>query len=294
MTDVINQPRIDPRFLQRWVEVRRAEGRKRLRALVVIVVVLVVGALALGSLYTPLLKVRHVRIDASGPVTGRQVEALTGLDHYKLMVDVDATTIVRDLDSVPRLGGARVERRWPSTVAISVSVRTPLANVARPGGGWATVDATGRVLAYVARPSAGLPVLQGAVTAPAPGRWIDGSLGPKVVPGTEPGAALDMDAAADSATVPNGVAAALALLQALPASVFREAISVTVSSSGGLSMSVLPADVAAGSISVDFGDGSQLAAKAAALVTLLTQADLSDVGSIDLTVPDRPAALTAR
>jgi hypothetical protein len=262
--------------------------------LVVIVVVLVVGALALGSLYTPLLKVRHVRIDASGPVTGRQVEALTGLDHYKLMVDVDATTIVRDLDSVPRLGGARVERRWPSTVAISVSVRTPLANVARPGGGWATVDATGRVLAYVARPSAGLPVLQGAVTAPAPGRWIDGSLGPNVVPGTEPGAALDMDAAADSATVPNGVAAALALLQALPASVFREAISVTVSSSGGLSMSVLPADVAAGSISVDFGDGSQLAAKAAALVTLLTQADLSDVGSIDLTVPDRPAALTAR
>jgi hypothetical protein len=59
-------------------------------------------------------------------------------------------------------------------------------------------------------------------------------------------------------------------------------------------MSILPATIAAGSIPVHLGDGSQLAAKLTALTTLLAQADLSGVQSIDLTVPNRPAALTAR
>jgi hypothetical protein len=294
VTDVIDQPRIDPRFLQRWVEVRRAEGRKRLRALVVLAVVLASGAMALGALYTPVLKVRHVRVSVSGAVSGPQVEALAGLDHYKLMIDVHAATIVKDLDAVPRLGGARVDREWPGTVAIRISVRTPLAIVARSAGGWGTVDATGRVIGDVAAPVVGLPVLLGTGTAPAVGSWIGGSLGPSVIPGTVPETALDMDAASDSATIPKGAAAALALLQALPANVFADVISVTVSASGGLSMAVLPASVASGSIAVDFGDGSQLAQKAAALSTLVTQADLSGVASIDLTVPDRPATLTAR
>ena len=60
-------------------------------------------------------------------------------------------------------------------------------------------------------------------------------------------------------------------------------------------MAVLPASVGIGrSISVDLGDGSQLAAKLTALATLLTQANLAGVAQINLTVPDRPAALTAR
>ncbi len=294
MTDVIDHPRIDPRFLQRWVEVRRAEGRRRLRALVVLVVVLASGALALGVLYTPLLKVRHVRVSVSGAMTGPQVAALSGLDHYKLMIDVHATTIAKGLDAVPQLGGARVARQWPGTVAIRVSVRTPLAVVARSAGGWATVDATGRVLRDVTAQPVGLPALLGIGTAPAPGSWIGGSLGPSVAPGTKPEAALDMGAASDSASVPRGAAAALALLQELPAPVLADVISITVGVNGGLSMSVLPATVAAGSIAVELGDGSQLVQKATALTTLVTQADLSGVTSIDLTVPDRPATLTAR
>ena len=292
MTDVIDHPRIDPRFLQRWIEVRRAEGRKRLRALVVLAVVLASCGLAMGALYSPLLKVRHVRVAVSGSMTAPQVEALSGLDHYKLMIDVNAATIVKELDAVPQLGGARADRQWPGTVAVRVSVRTPLA-VARSAGGWATLDATGRVLADAAAPSPGLPMLEGVGVAPAPGQWIAGSLGPAIAPGTKSAAALDMDASSDSASVPKGAAAALALLQALPAGVLVDVMDVIVSPSG-LSLSVLPANVASGSIAVDLGDGSQLAQKAVALATLVTDANLSGVASIDLTVPDRPAALTAR
>jgi len=57
---------------------------------------------------------------------------------------------------------------------------------------------------------------------------------------------------------------------------------------------VEPADVATGSVVIRFGDESQLAAKVDALDAVLTETSLAKVVSIDLTVPDRPAVLTAR
>ena len=42
------------------------------------------------------------------------------------------------------------------------------------------------------------------------------------------------------------------------------------------------------------GDGSLLGQKLTALAALLTQANLSGATGINLTVPDRPAVLTAR
>jgi hypothetical protein len=86
----------------------------------------------------------------------------------------------------------------------------------------------------------------------------------------------------------------LAAITALPAAVRSEILGVSVDASGGLSMAVLPTNIAAGSIAVNLGDGSQLARKLSALTALLGQADLSGVASVDLTVPNRPAALTAR
>jgi hypothetical protein len=129
----------------------------------------------------------------------------------------------------------------------------------------------------------------------APGQWLEGSAGPDVAPPIPDGPSLvDLNAAADTSAVPAGAAAALAILVALPASVRSEILSVSVASGGQLSMAVLPADIASGSIPVVLGDGSELAQKLTALVTLLTQADLSGVTGIDLTVPGRPAALTTR
>ena len=42
---------------------------------------------------------------------------------------------------------ASVRRDWPSTVAIAVVERVPVATTALPAGGYALLDATGRVLA---------------------------------------------------------------------------------------------------------------------------------------------------
>jgi hypothetical protein len=82
--------------------------------------------------------------------------------------------------------------------------------------------------------------------------------------------------------------------QLMPASIRPDVSQVTVGPNGQVSMSVLPATIATGSITVLLGDGSQLASKLTALTALLTQTSLSGVTSINLTVPDRPTALTAR
>jgi len=293
VVDVLNRPRIDPRFVQRWIEARRAEGRRRLRVLVAAVSLLVLLLLSFGSVYTPLFHVRHIRVTVSGPVAESAVVALAGVGHGNLMIHINPAEIARRLDAYPQLGGARVAKHWPGTVSIRVSVRTPVANVARATGGWATVDATGRVLTDRAAPVIGLPVLQGAGVAPGPGQWLAGALGPVVIPGTKPSAALNMDASSDSATLPSAPAAALAVLQSLPPALLSEVVSVTVGPNG-LSLAVLPANIAAGSVPVDLGDESQLGQKVAAFDALLTQTDLANVVSIDLTVPDRPAVLTAR
>jgi hypothetical protein len=105
---------------------------------------------------------------------------------------------------------------------------------------------------------------------------------------------VDLNAAPDSPSVPIGTAAALGIVAAMPASLRTEVLSVTVDGGSQLRMSVLPANSAFAAISVDLGDGSQLAAKLTALATLLAQANLAGVAQIDLTVPDRPATLTTR
>jgi POTRA domain, FtsQ-type/Cell division protein FtsQ len=293
LTDVIQRPRIDPRFAQRWIDVRRAEGRRRLRFLIAGASLIVVVLLAFASLYTPLFRVRHVRISVTGSLPDSEVLAVAGLNHERLMIHLSPAAIAARLDADPRLGGARVAKHWPGTVTIRASVRTPLVNVARAGGGWATIDATGRVLADQSSPAMGLPVLQGDGMAPAPGQWITGGLGPSVVPGTKAPVAIDMNASSDGANLPTAPAAALAVLEVLPAQLLSEVVTVTVGAKG-VSLAVLPVNVAAGSIAVDLGDESQLGQKVAALDALLTETNLANVASIDLTVPDRPAVLTAR
>jgi POTRA domain-containing FtsQ-type protein len=292
VSDLLQHPRVDPRFVQRWVDVRRAAGRRRLRIVIAAVALSVLCLLAFGSLYTPLFRVRHVRVKISGATPAAGVVDLAGLNHQELMIHINTAALVRRLDADPWLGDARASKHWPGTVDLWVSVRTPLANVARPGGGWVSVDATGRVLQSLAAPAPGLPLLQGVASVPAPGGWIPGAVGPAAVMGTK-AAAVNMNASADSTTIPTPPAAALAVLASLPARVRSEVVSITAGQSG-LSMAVEPANVATGSVVIHFGDESQLAAKVDALDAVLTETNLANVVSIDLTVPDRPAVLTAR
>ncbi|MDA8044899.1 MAG: cell division protein FtsQ/DivIB [Actinomycetota bacterium] len=284
-----SQPRIDPRFARRWAEARREEGRRRLQALLVAGGVVGLALLVLGALYSPLLRVRHLRIQVTGPVAAAQVGRLAGVTAHTLMIDVHASSIAARLDADPLLGGARVVRRWPGTVEMWAVARTPLAVAATADGRWAQIDVTGRVLGVVATRPLGLPVLQGLRGIPAVGAWVAGTAGPDHSPAESPDALVDMVAASDGPDVPQGPAAVLAVLDSLPATLRAAVLTVEVQSGPGLTLVVSPPRLASGTVTVLLGDGSQLQQKTAALLTMLDQADLGGVTGLDLSVPDRPA-----
>jgi hypothetical protein len=301
------RPAVDPRIARRWVEVRRQEGRRRLRWLVGAGGVALAVGLVAGALYSPLLAVRHVSVTIvaapvpgpSGPGPGAggsiypmptystsQLRQWAGMAGRPPMIDVDAGRIEKRLDAQPWLGSARVDVRWPDTVSVSVVERRPLAALAEPGeSGVALVDPTGRVLADVAALPVGLPPIEGLGAPPPPGSWLPGTAGPQ---GRVGSTGADLSAAADAPDVPSGAAAALALVAALPASLRADVFLVEGGPGAPLQLVMAPPEVASGTVRVIVGDGSALAAKVAALVTILDQADLAGVGVIDVSVPSRP------
>lgn len=303
MTDLMDRPspteppRIDPRIARRWIDARRQEGRRRLHVLMASLGVLACAGLAAGSLYTPLFQVRHVRIAVAGHISSASVARLAGVTHKTLTIDVNGAAIAARLDADPWLGAARVVRHWPGSVDISVQVRSPIAVVRVPGAGavasWAEVDPTGRVLADVAGPPTGMPVLQGPGSVPAPGGWVAGSAGAAAAPDAPSSGLADMTASSDGPDVPAGPGAALAFLEALPTGLRADVSSITTASGQGLSLVVNPPRTATGSVTVLLGDGSQLQAKVDALVTMLDQGDLTGVAGVDLSVPSRPSTASS-
>lgn len=290
------RPAIDPRIARRWIDARREEGRRRLKLLVGAGSVAGAAGLAALSLWTPLLEVRHVRVSVAGPVPATTIRALAGLDRSTQMIDVDTAAIRARLDADPQLGGAAAQRRWPTTVAISVAVRTPVAAVPVPGAvpaRWAEVDITGRVLTEVTATPYGMPLLLGTGPVPAVGAWLAGSPGPSIGPRTTAAAMVDMQAAPAGPDVPAGAAAALAVAASVPPALRSAVVSVTAGAGTGPTVVIEPPRRATGAVSVGFGDGSQLAAKVTALTALLQQTDMGGVSSVDLSVPSRPAEITS-
>jgi hypothetical protein len=286
-------PEIDPRIAQRWIDARKEEGRRRLRLLAVAAVFATLVGLAVGSLYSPLFQLRHVEVSVrgAGPAPdAAAVARLAGIVGSPLVIHFDANAAAARLDAVPSLGAARVVVHWPRTVSISVSTRTPLAAVALPGGpagthGWALVDSTGRVLSDSATVPAGVALITETSEVPAPGAWLAGSPGPAADPAAPEGG-VDMNAVSDAADMPEPTSAALAVLADLPPLLRSDVVSMDATT---LTMVVVPPRLASGSMTVSFGDGSQLSAKVAALVAVIEHADLSGLAYLDLSVPARPA-----
>ncbi|MGI8752606.1 MAG: cell division protein FtsQ/DivIB [Acidimicrobiales bacterium] len=275
------RPPMDPRFKERWVRVQREQGHRRLRAAAAAAAAVIVIAGGVGAAFSPLLAVRHVRVAVTAHVAAEKVLAVTGLGDHRPMVEVNAAAAVSRLDTLPWVASARVSRQWPSTVAVTITERRPVAQVA-VAGGVVDVDATGRVLTQPQAATAALPALIGAPGAGRPGMWLAGT---------------------SRLSRPQGrVGASLAVASALPASVAARVATVTVDGHGTVTLALRP-----GSTTVTLGEvaapgdpagatavtGSSvpvtLARQVAALSTLLSTVDLSKVAQIDLTVPDRPA-----
>jgi cell division protein FtsQ len=250
MTAVIARPRvaIDPRLRARRVSVRRDEGRRRLRRLLVAVGVVTVAGLAVAVAYSPLLAVDHVEVRGAGP-TRRTVLAATHLAGGAPILFVDAGRTAAAVRRLPAVASADVERSFPHTVTVTVTLRVPVAWAPAGPTGAALVDVHGVVISRTPTAPVGLPELIGLTKIPAPGGRV-APLGP--------------------------AALAAALVPALPGRV----VGVTLGPTG------LTVGVIAGP-QLRFGDTTALAAKARAAAALLG-ALLRPASYIDVSVPDAP------
>ena len=173
MTDQLSATApIDPRFRRRLIEVRRHEGRRRLRLLAGATACAAVLGAAWGASRSPLLDVDHVRLTGAAHTRPSRIIQTAGSLPGRPMVDLDEAAAAQRIERLPWVADARVRRRWPNTVSIEVRERAPAASVPAAGGGWALVDDRGRVLEPVPNAPADRPALEGVPPVGAPGTLV--------------------------------------------------------------------------------------------------------------------------
>jgi cell division protein FtsQ len=170
---------VDPRIRERWVAVRRAEGRRRLRILLVLLAVALVGTAAWVALASPLLDVDHIIVRGTVHTTPEQVASAAQIARGDAMIWVDDGAAASRVEALPWVRSAHVVRDWPGTVRITVTERTAAAWV-QSGTGPAIVDGTGRVLDRVAAAPVDLPQVADVTRVPPVGATISPALGARV------------------------------------------------------------------------------------------------------------------
>jgi cell division protein FtsQ len=172
---------IDPRIRERRVEVLRKQGRRRLLwmiALIALGLVLVAGWFVIHS---PLLDVERIRVTGTQQASPPEIRRAAGVDRGQPILFVDTGAVERDVERVPWVDKARVERSLGGELAIHVTERRPAAWVRRAPDQVAVVDVRGRVLADAAEPPGELPEITGLRTVPSVGHEVAPAAVPRVL-----------------------------------------------------------------------------------------------------------------
>jgi cell division protein FtsQ len=160
---------MDPRLRQRWVETRRLEGRRRLRIVLGVAAVGVLGAGSWGATRSPVFDVDRVVVAGAGRSGARLVAETSGIRRGQALLDVDGGAAARQVGTLPWVLRAEVRKDWPGTVRIHVTERVPVAVTRANGGSWALLDRSARVLAVVPAPPPGVAVVDGLPETGPPG-----------------------------------------------------------------------------------------------------------------------------
>jgi len=245
---------IDPRLNARRVEVRRQAGRRRLRWILPIVLVVALLAAAAMVLRSPLLSVGSV--DVSGAVYTDQADVQKIVDGVKgkPMATVDLDSVTHRFEALPWVRRADVRRVWPRHVEVDLVERRPVAAYYAPDGSYRVLDGDGHVIVALA----GEPVDVVAL----------GGVGPALDPG---------------AAAPAPLAGAASVAADLPAELSSHIREIDAAADGNLTMALVEGG------QVLFGPATDVRSKLLAILAVL--ADLKDpakVGVLDVRVPAKP------
>lgn len=241
---------------------QRSSGRRRLRRVVIASAAVGLVVVVLLLLHTPLFSARVISVTGvhSHTSTAEIVDA-AGLEGHPPLISVDPGVAARQVEALPFVGSAEVERRWPDGVKVVVTERVPKALIAGPGSSWSIVDASGRTLEVL--PSQKLP--PGLIVLSV--HTTTGVVRPARV-----GRTLGDDAAF-----------ALQVCRTLPPAFAAQVVSVTEAPDGTVSLGLNSR------ITVLLGTDSDLSAKYEDVAAIIAHASLRGATVIDVTVPQSPA-----
>ena len=175
---------VDPRLDQRRRDVARSRRRKWWIGFGSLAgcVLLILGGWAI--LHSSLFSVRTVRVTGASAIAHDTVIAASGITSGRPLISIDTAAAATSVEAIPFVKSATVSLRWPSSVTIAVTMRTPVADVAT-GRKFARIDATGRVLARSANPPTKftpIPLSMDVVgvSPRAPGSWLPSRAAPAV------------------------------------------------------------------------------------------------------------------
>lgn len=256
------KPDLDPRLRARRIEVRRREGRRRLRRLVALLVLTIVCAGAWGISRSPLLDVDHVEVSGTRRADPEQIVAVSGIGLGDPLIDLDlagAEAAIAELGWVARV---EATRSWKGTVTLAVIERQPIAVASASDGGLWLIDSEGRVLdSATATDVSTLPRIEG------------------------------LDIPGPSLTVPTAQMLAVKAANGL-SSGLRSWVGLIVLEPGGELWFDLVAPATSGITLSDararLGDGRDLTAQLAAVETILVRVDLECLAVIDARVGSAP------
>lgn len=263
-------PPIDRRIRARRIEVRRGEGRRRLRRLVVLLCASAVVVATWGIVRSPLLDIDEIHVVGVTHTDVATVVDVLGVSVGDALIDVDVDAAASRVAALPWVAGVDVTRAWGGSITVEVVERTADAVVVDPRGALWLVDADGAVLG-LADPAdvGGLMPIEG-IAPPAPGGAVD--------------PAHD---------------AALRLATSIPDSVRPLVAAVEADRDGEVWVRLVarPGEVDANGQPrpdgghVRIGDGREIDEQVRSLTTVLEQVDLTDLGVLDVRVPANPVVI---
>jgi cell division protein FtsQ len=244
---------MDPRLRARRIAVRRDEGRRRLRRVIALGTMAATIVLAVGVTQSPVLDVDRITVTGTAHTSPDAIRAASGIRSHQPMTAVDLDRARRGILDLPWVQTVSVGRRWPASIRVVITERTPAAAVAAGPAGFALVDRTGRVLETTPVPAPGFVVLAGVPPA--------GGAGTSLAP--EAGDALKV---ATSLLAP--LAPKVAEVAATPDGVELRLVA------GG---------------KVRLGPATDLLAKLVAADTVLSQVDVQGLCTLDVRVASAPS-----
>ncbi|HEY6501760.1 MAG TPA: FtsQ-type POTRA domain-containing protein [Streptosporangiaceae bacterium] len=221
----------------------RAHSPWRTAFIAVAVVGLVVG-IGWALLGSKLLVVRSIVVNGNHLVPASQVRTAAGISPKLPMIRVDTQAVAHRVEGITQVKSATVTKSWPDRIVITVKERTPALAVRVQGTSkFDLIDQAGVVVRSVSTQPAGMPVFQATV-------------------------------APDSLRGNPGVAAAVAVLHELPASLAKSVAAVAAPGARSVKLGL------SNGITIEWGGTGEAKQKTAELAILMrTHARYYDVSA---------------